>query len=165
MRTPEQRRQLQDHLSGIEKKPIAYLLATMNMLLHGIEVPNIIQSNALVTNIQQLYDEDYVDIIATIPPFGGEEERSTINNFPQDMRTGETPLLFVQYIMQHSNGLGDVVALCCQMAFSSAKALPGNKARYLLSFNLHTIVRLPKVSLRHIPIFQQIFFSLRQSNI
>src|ERR1700716_3117370 len=100
--TPELRRHLQDNLRGIEKKSMSYLLGIMNMLLHGIEAPNIQERNTLASvNLRNVPDSERVDIIATNPPFGGEEERGVINNFPDGMRTAETALLFFQYIMEH----------------------------------------------------------------
>src|SRR5579875_2597042 len=75
VRTPDQRRKLEDSLIGIEKKPMPYLLGVMNMRLHGIEAPNLSERNALAVNVRQIRDAERVDIVATNPPFGGEEER------------------------------------------------------------------------------------------
>jgi type I restriction enzyme M protein len=99
VRTPEQRELLQRLLRGSEKKSMPYLLGVMNMLLHGIECPNIVERNALSTNIRQIRDADRVDVMATNPSFGGEEERGILNNFPEGMRTAETALLYFQYVM------------------------------------------------------------------
>src|SRR5260370_22502187 len=98
-RSPEQHRLLQDSLMGIEKKSMPYLLGVMNLLLHGVEYPNIVERNALSTNIRQIRDAERVDVVATNPPFGGEEERGSLNNFPEGMRTSETALLYFQYVM------------------------------------------------------------------
>ena len=95
-RSPEQHRLLQDTLMGIEKKSMPYLLGVMNLLLHGVEYPNIVERNSLSTNIRQIRDVDRVDVVATNPPFGGEEERGILNNFPEGMRTSETALLYFQ---------------------------------------------------------------------
>ena len=64
---PEQHRKLQDSLMGIEKKSMPYLLGVMNLLLHGIEYPNIVERNALSTNIRQIKEAERVDMVATIP--------------------------------------------------------------------------------------------------
>ena len=98
-RSPEQHRLLQDSLMGIEKKSMPYLLGVMNLLLHGVEYPNIVERNSLSTNIRQIRDAERVDVVATNPPFGGEEERGILNNFPEGMRTSETALLYFQYVM------------------------------------------------------------------
>src|SRR5205823_1668326 len=70
VRTPEQRRLLEESLIGIEKKPMPYLLAVMNMLLHGIDFPRLSERNALSVNIRQIRDDERVDVVATNPPFG-----------------------------------------------------------------------------------------------
>ena len=71
----------------------------MYLLLHNVEYPNIVERNALSTNIRQIKDAERVDVVATNPPFGGEEERGILNNFPEGMRTSETALLYFQYVM------------------------------------------------------------------
>ena len=98
-RAPAARRTLQASLLGVEKKTMPYLLGVVNLLLHGIEQPNLDERNTLTTPISSIKDADRVDIIATNPPFGGEEEEGVLNNFPQGMRTRETAILFFQHIM------------------------------------------------------------------
>ncbi len=143
--TAEQRRQLHDNLRGIEKKSMSYLLGIMNMLLHGIEAPNLQERNTLTSvNLRNIQDKDRVDIIATNPPFGGEEERGILNNFPEGMRTAETALLFFQYIMEHlkrPNGRCGVVLPNGFLFGNGVAAIV--KKKLLTRFNLHTIVRLP----------------------
>jgi type I restriction enzyme M protein len=87
-------------LYGIEAKSLPYLLAQMNLVLHGVETPNIDSGNALRFKMSEIGDRDRVDVVVTNPPFGGEEERGIQNNFPQDMQTSETALLFLQFIMR-----------------------------------------------------------------
>ncbi len=142
---PEQRRQLQENLHGIEKKPMAYLLAIMNMLLHGIESPNLEERNTLANlNLRNIRDRDRVDVIATNPPFGGEEERGIINNFPDGMRTAETALLFFQYIMEYLKRPGGRCGVVLPNGFLFGNGIASViKKKLLTEFNLHTIVRLP----------------------
>ena len=87
-------------LHGIEKKPMPYLLGTMNLILHGIEAPNIRRTNALEKPLKEIGEDDRYDIIVTNPPFGGEEEAGIQLNFPEATRTSETALLFLQFIMR-----------------------------------------------------------------
>lgn len=87
-------------LIGGEAKPLPYLLAQMNLLLHGVELPDIDPQNSLRHKLQELGDKDRVDIILTNPPFGGEEEKGIQGNFPEDKKTSETALLFLQLIMR-----------------------------------------------------------------
>jgi type I restriction enzyme M protein len=85
--TAEDHRRLQrETLFGIEPKPLPYLLCQMNLLLHGVEMPNIDPLNALRFPLRELGDKDRVDVIITNPPFGGEEERGILGNFPEDSR-------------------------------------------------------------------------------
>jgi type I restriction enzyme M protein len=100
-RTVEERDRLQRaSVFGQEAKPLPYMLAQMNLLLHGLEYPHIAYGNSLTVKITELGDRDRVDAILTNPPFGGEEEASVRHNFPADMQTSETALLFLQLIMR-----------------------------------------------------------------
>lgn len=144
-RTPEQRDTLERSITGVEKKPLPYLLGVMNLLLHGIEYPSIVERNTLATNINQIRDADRVDVVATNPPFGGEEERGILNNFPEGMRTAETALLFFQYVMAVLRRPGGRCGIVLPNGFLFAGGIGAEiKTRLLNRFNLHTIVRLPK---------------------
>jgi type I restriction enzyme M protein len=85
---------------GVEAKPLPYLLCQMNLLLRGLEYPQIAYENALAVKIGEIGDRDRVDVILTNPPFGGEEESKIRSNFPADKQTNETALLFLQLIMR-----------------------------------------------------------------
>jgi type I restriction enzyme M protein len=85
---------------GGEAKPLPYLLAQMNLVLHGLESPKIDPLNSLRFPLREIGDRDRVDIIMTNPPFGGEEERGILGNFPEDKQTSETALLFLQLLMR-----------------------------------------------------------------
>mgnify|MGYP000427405893 CR=1 FL=1 len=94
--TVEKREELQrTTLFGYEPKPLPYLLCQMNLLLHGVETPKIDPGNALRFRLSELGDRDRFDVIATNPPFGGEEEPGIQRNFPDDKQTSETALLFL----------------------------------------------------------------------
>ena len=146
-RSVEHRRLLQQgSIFGNEAKPMPYLLAQMNLLLHGLDYPHIDYGNALTVPLKEIGDKDRVDVILTNPPFGGEEERGILSNFPNDMQTAETALLFLQLLMRKLRrppkpGRAAVVApngvlfgdgVCARI-----------KEDLLKNFNLHTIVRLP----------------------
>ncbi len=83
---------------GAEKKTLAYIIGIMNMILHGIESPNIIHQNTLETNIQEIQNKDRVDVILANPPFGGKEKSNIQENFP--IKTGETAYLFLQHFIK-----------------------------------------------------------------
>lgn len=130
-------------LFGIEKKPMPYLLGVMNLLLHGLESPNIRRDNALKTPLVEIGAGQRYDVIVTNPPFGGEEEAGIQLNFPEATRTAETALLFLQFIMrslQPGGRCGIVVPNGTLFGDGVAARI---KEQLLKNFNLHTIVRLP----------------------
>ena len=134
---------------GGEAKPLPYLLAQMNLTLHGLEAPQIDSGNSLRHNLSDLGDRDRVDVILANPPFGGEEEKGIQNNFPADKRTGETALLFMQLIMRKLrrktvSQRGGRAGVVVPNGFLFADGVGARiKAELLAEFNLHTIVRLP----------------------
>lgn len=145
--TIRQREILQERsIFGGEAKPLPYLLLQMNLLLHGLERPNIEYGNALQVRLSDIGDRDRVDIILTNPPFGGEEERGILGNFPEDKQTSETALLFLQLIMRKlrrapkPGRAGVVVPNGTLFAGGVAARI---KQELLEEFDLHTIVRLP----------------------
>ena len=84
---------------GVEKKSLAYIIGIMNMILHGIESPNIVHKNSLEDNIQEIQNKDRVDVILANPPFGSQSEQKQIQeNFP--IKTGETAYLFLQHFIK-----------------------------------------------------------------
>jgi type I restriction enzyme M protein len=137
-------------LFGIEAKPLPYLLCQMNMLLHGLEYPSIDSSNALRFPLREIGDKDRVDIILTNPPFGGEEEKGIQGNFPDDKKTSETALLFLQLIMRKlRRPIGGKQGGRCGMVVPNGTLFGDGvcariKEELLKEFNLRTIIRLPE---------------------
>ena len=95
-------------LFGCEPKSLPYLLCQMNLLLHGLDSPQIDPGNALRHKLTEIGEKDRVDVILTNPPFGGEEEKGIQGNFPEDKQTAETALLFLQLIMRKLRKVGRV---------------------------------------------------------
>ncbi|MCI0417338.1 type I restriction-modification system subunit M [bacterium] len=136
---------------GGEAKPLPYLLAQMNLLLHGMESPKIDPMNSLRFPLREIGDKDRVDIILTNPPFGGEEERGILGNFPADTQTTETALLFLMLIMrklkranhgfQKAGRAGVIVPDGVLYQEGVATRI---REELVTSYNLHTIVRLPR---------------------
>ncbi|MDP9364476.1 MAG: type I restriction-modification system subunit M [Chloroflexota bacterium] len=164
--TVEKRERLQHGtLHGFEPKGLPYLLCQMNLLLHGLEAPDIDPGNALRFRLTELGDKDRVDVIATNPPFGGEEEAGIQNNFPDDRRTAETALLFLQLILRRlrrplmgrpGGRAGVVVPNGTLFAGGVAARI---KEELLRDFNLHTVVRLPNgVFAPYTPIATNVLF-------
>jgi type I restriction enzyme M protein len=133
-------------LKGGEAKSLPYLLAQMNLLLHGLEAPEIDPGNSLRFVLNEIGDGDRVDVILTNPPFGGEEERGILSNFPSDKQTADTALLFLQLIMRklaRSPKPGRAAVVVPNGVLFGDGACARIKKELLTSFNLHTIVRLP----------------------
>lgn len=150
-KTVQDRETLQKRsLFGGEAKPLPYLLGQMNLLLHGLESPQIDPLNSLRDPLHEIGDKDRVDIILTNPPFGGEEERGILSNFPEDKQTSETALLFLQLIMRklkrpgHGSEKGGRAAVVVPNGVLFGDGVCARvKEELLKNFNLHTIVRLP----------------------
>lgn len=150
-KTVEDRQILQQvSLFGQEAKSLPYMLAQMNLLLHGLERPQLSYGNTLAMRLSEIGDRERVDVVLTNPPFGGEEEASIKNNFPADMQTSETALLFLQLIMrklkrpEHNNGRPGRAAVVVPNGTLVGDGV-GTRIRedLLRNFNVHTIVRLP----------------------
>ena len=94
---------------GKEKKSLAYVIAIMNMILHGIEAPNIVHTNTLTENLADIQEKGRFDVVLANPPFGGKERKEVQQNFP--IRTGETAFLFLQHFIKilKAGGRGGVV--------------------------------------------------------
>ena len=127
---------------GKEKKSLAYVMAIMNMILHGIEAPNIIHTNTLTENLADIQEKDRYDVVLANPPFGGKERKEVQQNFP--IRTGETAFLFLQHFikMLKAGGRGGVVI---KNTFLSNSDNASTSLRKLLleSCNLHTVLDMP----------------------
>jgi type I restriction enzyme M protein len=127
---------------GKEKKSLAYVIAIMNMILHGIEAPNIIHTNTLTENLADIQEKDRFDIVMANPPFGGKERKEVQQNFP--IRTGETAFLFLQHFIKSikAGGRGGVVI---KNTFLSNTDNASVSLRKLLleSCNLHTVLDCP----------------------
>ncbi|RVT82448.1 type I restriction-modification system subunit M [Inhella crocodyli] len=144
VKTPEDERVLQASIHGVEKKPLPHLLATTNMILHGIEVPNQIRhDNTLAKPLIGWGPKDRVDCIVANPPFGGMEEDGIETNFPAAFRTRETADLFLVLIMQLLRD-GGRAAVVLPDGFLFGEGIKSRiKEKLLADCNLHTIVRLP----------------------
>jgi type I restriction enzyme M protein len=129
---------------GIEKKPLPYLLAITNLLIHDIDEPQIVHGNSLDKNVREINESDKFDIVLMNPPYGGTEGEGIKMNFPADLRSSETYDLFMILIMYRlkQNGRAAVV-LPDGFLFGTDNAKMAIKAKLFNEFNLHTIVRLP----------------------
>jgi len=127
---------------GKEKKSLAYVIAIMNMILHGIDAPNIIHTNTLAENTSDLQNKDRYDVILANPPFGGKERPEVQQNF--EIRTGETAFLFLQHFIK-SLKPGGRAAVVIKNTFlsNSDNASVGLRRELLTSCNLFTVLDMP----------------------
>jgi type I restriction enzyme M protein len=127
---------------GKEKKSLAYVIAIMNMILHGIEAPNVIHTNTLAENISDIQNKDRFDVILANPPFGGKERPEVQQNFP--IKTGETAFLFLQHFIK-SLRAGGRAAIVIKNTFlsNSDNAARALRKELLENCNLHTVLDCP----------------------
>ncbi|HNS81792.1 MAG TPA: N-6 DNA methylase, partial [Kiritimatiellia bacterium] len=127
---------------GREKKSLAYVIAIMNLILHGIEAPNIIHTNTLSENLADIQEKDRYDIILANPPFGGKERKEVQQNFP--IRTGETAFLFLQHFIKILKAGGRAGVVIKNTFLSNTDNASVSLRKLLLeSCNLHTVLDCP----------------------
>lgn len=127
---------------GKEKKSLAYIIGIMNMILHGIEAPNIIHTNTLSENITDIEEKDRYDVVLANPPFGGKERKEVQQNFP--IKTGETAFLFLQHFIKILKAGGKAGIIIKNTFLSNSDNASVSLRKLLLeSCNLHTVLDLP----------------------
>jgi type I restriction enzyme M protein len=127
---------------GIEKKSLAYVIAIMNMILHGIETPNIAHANTLAMDLNNVQDSQRFEVILANPPFGGKERKEVQQNFP--IRTGETAFLFLQHFIKFLKAGGRAGVVIKNTFLSNTDNASVSLRKLLLeSCNLHTILDCP----------------------
>jgi len=127
---------------GKEKKPLAYIIGIMNMILHGIEAPNIVHVNTLSENIRDIQEKDRHNVILANPPFGGKERKEVQQNF--DIKTGETAFLFLQHFIKILKAGGRAGVVIKNTFLSNTDNASKSLRKHLLeTCNLHTILDMP----------------------
>ncbi len=127
---------------GKEKKSLAYIIGTMNMILHGIEAPNILHTNTLAENISDIQEKDRYDIVLANPPFGGKERAEVQQNFP--IKTGETAFLFLQHFIKILRAGGKAGIVIKNTFLSNTDNASVSLRKLILeNCNLHTVLDLP----------------------
>ncbi len=142
-RTTAQDRTLQEKtFYGKEKKSLAYVIGIMNMILHGIEAPNVMHTNTLAENLADIQEKDRFHIVLANPPFGGKERKEVQQNFP--IRTGETAFLFLQHFIKVLKAGGRAGIVIKNTFLSNTdNASVGLRKLLLESCNLHTVLDCP----------------------
>ncbi len=127
---------------GKEKKSLAYVIAIMNMILHGIEAPNIVHTNTLTENLADIQEKNRFQVVLANPPFGGKERKEVQQNFP--IRTGETAYLFLQHFIRMLKAGGRAGIVIKNTFLSNTDNASISLRRMLLdSCNLHTVLDCP----------------------
>ena len=127
---------------GKEKKSLAYIIGIMNMILHGVEAPNIVHTNTLAENLADIQEKDRYDIVLANPPFGGKERAEVQQNFP--IKTGETASLFLQHFIKIMNAGGKAGVVIKNTFLSNTDNASVSLRKLLLeNCNLHTVLDLP----------------------
>jgi type I restriction enzyme M protein len=127
---------------GKEKKSLAYVIAIMNMILHGIEAPNVVHANTLAENLADIQERDRYDVILANPPFGGKERKEVQQNFP--IKTGETAFLFLQHFIKSLKAGGRAGIVIKNTFLSNTdNASVGLRKLLLESCKLHTVLDCP----------------------
>lgn len=125
-----------------EKKSLAYVIAIMNMILHGIEAPNVIHTNTLGENLQDITPSNQHDIVLANPPFGGKERKEVQQNFP--IKTGETAFLFLQHFIKMLKPGGRAAIVIKNTFLSNTdNAAIALRKELLENCNLHTVLDCP----------------------
>ncbi|MEL1248375.1 N-6 DNA methylase [Flavobacterium helocola] len=127
---------------GKEKKSLAYIIGIMNMILHGVEAPNIVHTNTLTENLADIQDKDRFDVVLANPPFGGKERVEVQQNFP--IKTGETASLFMQHFVKMMKAGGRAGVVIKNTFLSNTDNASVSLRKLLLeNCNLHTVLDLP----------------------
>lgn len=127
---------------GKEKKSLAYIIGIMNMILHGVEAPNIVHTNTLAENLADIQEKDRFNVVLANPPFGGKERAEVQQNFP--IKTGETAFLFLQHFIKILKAGGRAGVVIKNTFLSNTDNASMSLRKQLLeTCNLHTVLDLP----------------------
>ena len=134
-----------ESIYGIEKKQFPYMLCITNLLLHGLDVPQVYHDNSLLRDVLDYTEEDQFEVILMNPPFGGSEKADVKNHFPADLANSETADLFMSVIMYRlkKDGRAAVVLPDGFLFGTDDNAKVNIKKKLLSEFNLHTVIRMP----------------------
>lgn len=129
---------------GIEKKQFPYMLCVTNLLLHGLDIPQVFHDNTLLRDVLDYTVDDQFEVILMNPPYGGSEKADVKNHFPDDLASSETADLFMAVIMYRLKKDGRAaVILPDGFLFGTDNAKVNLKKKLLSEFNLHTVIRMP----------------------
>ena len=141
-RTEDEKILQENTFTGKDDKALPYIIATMNMILHGVECPNIINTNTLTENLADVQEKDRFDYILANPPFGGKERVEVQQNFT--IKTGETAYLFLEHFIKYLRAGGQAGIVIKNTFLSNTdNASVALRKKLLEECNLHTVLDLP----------------------
>ena len=141
-RTEDERILQESTFTGKDDKVLPYIIGTMNMILHGVDSPNIIYTNTLTENLADVQPKDQFDYILANPPFGGKERREVQQNFT--IKTSETAYLFLEHFIKYLRAGGEAGIVIKNTFLSNTDNASISLRRKLLEeCNLHTVLDLP----------------------
>lgn len=141
-RTEDEKILQEETFTGKDDKALPYIIATMNMILHGVEAPNIINTNTLTENLADVQEKDRFDYILANPPFGGKERPEVQQNFT--IKTSETAYLFLEHFIKYLRAGGQAGIVIKNTFLSNTdNASIALRKKLLEESNLHTVLDLP----------------------
>lgn len=143
VKTPKDRVTIQNSVLGWEYKPLPYLLATTNLILHDVEEPNLVFDDTLSRPLTEYREKDRVDCILANPPFGGVVANGNEGNFPQNFRTKESADLFLVLMIHLLKKGGRAAIVLPDGSLTGDGVKQRIREKWLTECNLHTIIRLP----------------------
>ena len=144
IKTTDDQTEYDNSIYGIEKKQFPYMLCITNMLLHGLDIPQIYHDNSLLRDVLDYTEDDQFDVILMNPPYGGSEKADVKNHFPSDLASSETADLFMTVIMYRLRETGRAAVIIPDgFLFGTDNAKVAIKKKLLSEFNLHTVIRMP----------------------
>lgn len=162
IQSTEELAMLQKSINGWEKKPLPFLLAMTNLILHDIEIPALRHQNSLSKPLSEYSAKDRVDVIVANPPFGGAEDKSVKNNFPSEFQTSETADLFmalIMHLLKDKGRCGIVLPNGFMLGTAPEDKIKKNiKEKLLKEYGLHTIIRLPQVFKPNADVYTNLLF-------
>lgn len=144
IKTTDDQAEYDNSIYGIEKKQFPYMLCITNMLLHGLDIPQIYHDNSLLRDVLDYTEDDQFDVILMNPPYGGSEKADVKKHFPSDLASSETADLFMTVIMYRLKETGRAAVIIPDgFLFGTDNAKVAIKKKLLSEFNLHTVIRMP----------------------
>lgn len=145
VKTADDEKKLEASVRGVELKPLPHLLATTNFMLHDVENPSMVRRDDMLSQpLTQYGPSDRVDVIVANPPFGGTVADGTQANFPAELRTKDTALLFLQLFIHLVKPAGRAGIVLPDGVLFGEGVVTKIKEKLLSECNVHTIVRLPQ---------------------